>query len=1378
MLDFQFNDDGSNKQSGDSVTGLSGTEIMSTSMLVIDGLGSTMDGYTEGLNMDDLAVKLASIEPGLGAAETQEIPMEDDEVCAVDEAKGYEEMLLAQNDTEDFSSISALEENGIIPEANEAPQGAEEELASVAEQLAGVEPAAGEAVGAPSGGGYGFESEFEAQGVIGLEDVGPIDPTQLQYGIEFDRDEQFIDDEDGGNGSGFVDDAPEIFGAAKILDETDGFSLSDSGFLAFDFGGNGGGEISANDDFVPSGSMADGGLHSGGHDVIITATPTGYTGTANGQVVFTFTIDPQTGEYNYNQVLPFDHADTGNPDDAIQLDFGVQISDSDGDIETTTVSITVKDDAPISIDTKDISVDETDLSSGAQTASGSVTVDFGSDGEGTITGNGVSVINGITSGGDPVIVTYDATTGVYTGAANGATVFTMTVHNNGDYDFTLIGTIDHPNSSDPNDAVSLNFGVIATDGDGDPIETMVQVDVLDDGPICVVPETASVDETNMAPDVSVSGQLDAHFGQDGAGGFTGNGVGPSQTLTSNGETVIVSFDSTTNTYTGVVGTETVFTLSIAADGTYNFVLEGTLDHPDTSDPNDVITLNFGVTARDFDGDGVDGTLKINVLDDGPVAHDDAATFDVSDSSVDGNVMVNDELSQDMDNTVTQVKFGANTVDVPETGTITIDGDYGTLELSANGFYTYTLNAGAGTTTSMSSFDPVALDVVGTQNSLTQEGITVSVANSGNYDLSWVDTADGSGIGIDNLNNGDSKKVWPQGETFDIDFDQNAQNVSITVAEIGSNNNYGQHGVDFVVTLEDGTTVAGEQQFVPSQIVDGEFSFALDASDFGGLAITSIALNSTNAGSYKGASFLLNNVKATYEDSSDVCDEFEYVLTDGDGDSSSAILMLKGLTPELIVGKNVDDTSKSDVDHHIGGEEGAIVGGAAGDILVGDVGGAGTITETQDYNFVFILDVSGSMGSASNASSRISLLKDAVENALNDFGVYQGGEIKIHITPFATNVMPSGTFTVTNADELTAAINYLDGLTGNGFTNYETPLQEANLWLQSGDALGGDAITTTYFISDGNPNRSVNDDTGAVQSGSANAVMAAITGADGSDEVGLLQSLSDDVIAIGVNASNSVMSRLDVIDEGGDALNIDDPSDLAIILKDTSPINTLDDVGDDVIEGGGGDDTIFGDSLHTDTLADEHGLSTQDGAGWDVFDRLENGESTLNPNWSRADTIEYIKNNHEALSQESVVGSGAGRQGGDDVLRGGDGNDVIYGQEGNDVIYGGAGNDILSGGSGQDTFVMEAVSQGVDVIKDFSTGEGDVLDLSSLLQGYDPTQQAIDDFVFSREVDGGTVLSVDTSGSGNATQAVDLVALEGLQNLDLQQLIENGNINIL
>ena len=1386
MLDFQLDGNGPDKPTTESADGLSGVQIMNTSMLSINGLSSTIDGYTDGMSMDDIAIKLASISPGIGAEafDTQDASKEDDvkeneSPVVSEDSNEAVTVAVSEHDNAPFSAVSELEENGVVPEPEDTTQ-ADQEMADASAQLASVEPAAGEGASgssssASSAGGYGFGSSFEAQGVISLEDVGPIDPTQLEYGISNDREEVFIQDD---NSPEFVDDVPEIFGAAKTLDETSGFTLSDSGVLAFDFGGNGGGEITANDDFMSSGSMTGGDLHSGGYDVIVSATSSGYVGTANGQTVFTFTIDPQTGAYNYDQVLPFDHADGSNPDDAIKLDFGVQISDSDGDIVETTVSITVKDDAPISIDATDLSVDETNLTAGDQTASGSVSVDFGSDGAGGVTGNGASAINGITSGGHPVSVGYDAPSGTYTGTANGVTVFTMTVHNNGNYDFTLKGVIDHPDGSNPNDAISLNFGVIATDGDGDSIQTMVQVDVLDDGPICVVPQTATLDESDMAPDVSVSGQLDAHFGQDGAGGFAGNGVGPSQPLTSNGAPVTVSYDSASNTYTGMAGAQTVFTLSIDSNGHYNFVLEGTLDHPDTSDPNDALILNFGVTAKDFDGDAVDGTLKIKVLDDGPVAHDDMVSFDVSLNSVDGNVMANDDLSQDQDNTVTQILFHGASLDVPETGTIKVDGDFGTLELSSNGFYTYTLNSGAGSSFTTASFDPVAADVIGTQTSLTQDGITVSVANSGNYDLSWVNTSDGSGIGIDNLNTGDSPKVWPQGEGFDIAFDQNAQSVSITIAEIGSNNNYGQHGVDYVITLDDGTTVSGEQQFVPGQIVDGEFTFVLDASAFGGTGIASIDLNSTNAGAYKGASFLLNNVEATYEHSSAVCDEFEYVLTDGDGDSSSATLLFKGLTPELIVGENVSDAAKSVVEHHIGGEEGAIIGSAAGDVLIGDVGGENTVNQTQDYNFVFVVDVSGSMGSASNASSRISLLKAAVENALDDFSNYNSGEVMVHITPFATSVMPSGTFTVTNADDLTAAINYLDSLTGSGNTNYESPLQEVNAWLQSGEALGGTAITTTYFISDGQPNTYVNDATGASKGGSASTVINEITGSDGSNEVALLHSLSNDVIAVGVNVNSSTLARLGVIDADGNALNIHDPSDLGAVIKDTSPIHTLSDVGDDVIEGGGGDDVIFGDSVHTDALADDHGLSTQDGAGWDVFDRLENGESDHDTQWSREDTVDYVKNNHEALSQESVEGAGDGRHGGDDTLYGGDGSDIIYGQEGNDVLYGGSGDDVLSGGSGADTFVMEAVGQGIDVITDFSSSEGDVLDLSSMLHNYDPTQQAIDDFVFARDVGGGVVLSVDVNGSGDTAQAVDLVALQGLHSLDIQQLVEDGNINIM
>jgi len=51
-----------------------------------------------------------------------------------------------------------------------------------------------------------------------------------------------------------------------------------------------------------------------------------------------------------------------------------------------------------------------------------------------------------------------------------------------------------------------------------------------------------------------------------------------------------------------------------------------------------------------------------------------------------------------------------------------------------------------------------------------------------------------------------------------------------------------------------------------------------------------------------------------------------------------------------------------------------------------------------------------------------------------------------------------------------------------------------------------------------------------------------------------------------------------------------------------------------------------------------------------------------------------------------------------------GNDVLTGADGNDTLIGGSGNDTLTGGpSGSDTFVYNASSEGVDVIKDFVAG---------------------------------------------------------------------------
>ncbi|HRQ83829.1 MAG TPA: type I secretion C-terminal target domain-containing protein, partial [Flavobacteriales bacterium] len=119
-----------------------------------------------------------------------------------------------------------------------------------------------------------------------------------------------------------------------------------------------------------------------------------------------------------------------------------------------------------------------------------------------------------------------------------------------------------------------------------------------------------------------------------------------------------------------------------------------------------------------------------------------------------------------------------------------------------------------------------------------------------------------------------------------------------------------------------------------------------------------------------------------------------------------------------------------------------------------------------------------------------------------------------------------------------------------------------------------------------------------------------------------------------------------------------------------------------------------------------------------------------------------------------------------------GNDTIYGGTGNDVIEGMDGNDVLYGGAGADLFLMTAIGDARDTIKDFNIAEGDQLGLSDLLSGYDKLQDSLDDFVFARTSGGNTIISVNTSGNGNAAQAVDVFVLEN-RTLTLQEL-ENKN----
>jgi VCBS repeat-containing protein len=115
--------------------------------------------------------------------------------------------------------------------------------------------------------------------------------------------------------------------------------------------------------------------------------------------------------------------------------------------------------------------------------------------------------------------------------------------------------------------------------------------------------------------------------------------------------------------------------------------------------------------------------------------------------------------------------------------------------------------------------------------------------------------------------------------------------------------------------------------------------------------------------------------------------------------------------------------------------------------------------------------------------------------------------------------------------------------------------------------------------------------------------------------------------------------------------------------------------------------------------------------------------------------------------------------GDDILTGGGAEDEIYGRGGDDVLVGGAGDDIVIGGdgddqlngdSGADRFVIRSVDEGVDSITDYSNNESDVLDISDLLTGFDPNNDALSDFVSITSDGADATVAVDPSGAGSYT----------------------------
>ncbi|RLU13221.1 large adhesive protein, partial [Pseudomonas prosekii] len=247
---------------------------------------------------------------------------------------------------------------------------------------------------------------------------------------------------------------------------------------------------------------------------------------------------------------------------------------------------------------------------------------------------------------------------------------------------------------------------------------------------------------------------------------------------------------------------------------------------------------------------------------------------------------------------------------------------------------------------------------------------------------------------------------------------------------------------------------------------------------------------------------------------------------------------------------------------------------------------------------------------------------------------------------------------------------------------------------------------------------------------------------------LLNNLSN-VEAIGLNKDVTLADLKPYDSDKTPQTNID-PKDLAnSIIGHTEA--TL--PGSDTVNGGDGNDILFGDLVSFNGIAGEGYQAMQ------AFVAQQTGVEVSKVTTSNVH--QFITENYSVFDvsgahdgNDTLLG-GAGNDilfgsGGNDLLDGGKGNDILLGGTGNDTLIGGSGNDILIGGSGADTFVWKSGDTGTDVIKDFKASEGDRIDLRDLLQG--ETGSTIDNFLKISTVDGVSSLQVSSAGKFNSGDA--------------------------
>ncbi|HAS3566445.1 TPA: retention module-containing protein [Vibrio cholerae] len=330
----------------------------------------------------------------------------------------------------------------------------------------------------------------------------------------------------------------------------------------------------------------------------------------------------------------------------------------------------------------------------------------------------------ITSSGQPVVFRYDAATNSIIGEQNGSTVLSIAISAESvgrDLNLTVTTTLSQPIDHLPSvggglvsisgDQISIALQLTGTDSNGNVIQAPIDVVVaINDGsaPVMVDEPTLSLNENDLptgsdgADSLTVSGQFDTQLGSDLVASYQidPSTANPIAGLTSQGDAVILGEPTLIDgnrVYQATAGGRDIFQLTLNADGSYQFVLQGTLDHAAGSD---ALTISLPIVAIDYDNDSsAPGNLNIEIQDDKPIIIG-AEPLTVAEQTLDtGSIGGGASLVADGNFTTTQgsdgvVSYRLDSLTDSVAG-ITSGGVAVTLSESvdANGNYTYTATAG-------------------------------------------------------------------------------------------------------------------------------------------------------------------------------------------------------------------------------------------------------------------------------------------------------------------------------------------------------------------------------------------------------------------------------------------------------------------------------------------------------------------------------------------------------------------------------------------------------------------------------------------------------------------------------------------------------------